>query len=257
MREGRRVDSQRLSRIFHVVQHLAARGPGTVTEIAGALDAPLSSTHDLLKAMVDARLLHLTERRYGIGPLAIRSAMAVMDSIAVNRLARRHLEALVEAIGFDVYLATSSGSRVIYVSRFAGRQRVNLDLELGRSLLLHSTAVGKLFAAFDRNVHQAMMAKPRPAITSTTRTSPADLDRDLASIRNKRFSVSRGESIQGIVGLATPVFGPDGTLAAAVHVSALRTALPAKHLNSVVRQMTATSHAIENDLAEPAGSVSA
>ncbi|MFF1261645.1 IclR family transcriptional regulator [Streptomyces sp. NPDC058321] len=251
------MDRQRLTRIFDVIQHLAAHGPCSVTEIATALDAPLSSTHDLLKAMVDTGLVHCTEKNYGIGPRTIRAALSVVDSIAVQRLACRHLEELVETIGFDVYLAMSGGSSVIYVSRFAGRQRVNLDLELGRSLFLHSTSVGKLFAAFDRNVYQAMMAKPRPALTSSTRTSPADLDRDLASIREKRFSVSRGESIQGIVGLATPVFGPDGSLAAAVHVSALRTALSAKQLNAVARQMTATSHAIENDLAEPAASVSA
>ncbi|MGW4393365.1 IclR family transcriptional regulator [Streptomyces sp. NPDC004685] len=251
------MDRQRLARIFDVIQHLAAHGPCSVTEIATALDTPLSSTHDLLKAMVDTGLLHCTEKNYGIGPRTIRAVLSVVDSIAVQRLARRHLEELVETIGFDVYLAMSGGSSVIYVSRFAGRRRVNLDLELGRSLLLHSTSVGKLFAAFDRNVYQAMMAKPRPALTSSTRTSPAELDRDLASIREKRFSVSRGESIQGIIGLATPVFGPDGSLTAAVHVSALRTALSTRQLNAVVRQMTATSHAIENDLAEPTASVSA
>lgn len=251
------MDRQRLARIFDVVQYLADEGPRTVTEIAKALHAPLSSTHDLLSAMVDTGLVHTTDKAYGLGPRAIRTAIAIMDSVAVPQLARRHLEELVHAIGFDVYLAMSSGSRVIYVSRFPGRQRVNLDLELGRSLLLHSTAVGKLFAAFDRHVYQAMLAKPRPAVTPATRTTPAELDQDLASIRAKHLSVSRGESIRGIVGLATPVFAPDGSLAAAVHVSALRTALPAKQLNTVVRHMSATSHAIRNDLAEPATSVSA
>lgn len=251
------MDRQRLIRIFDVIQHLAKNGPGTVTEIATALDAPLSSTHDLLTAMVDTNLLYITERSYGIGTRAIRAALSVVDHVALQRLAHRHLEELVEAIGFDVYLTLGSGSRVVYVSRFAGRQPVNLDIPLGRSLYLHSTAVGKLFAAFDRKVYQAMTSKPRPAITRSTRTSLSDLDRDLASIREQRFSVSRGESIQGIVGLATPVFGPDGALTAAVHVSALRTALPARQLSTVIRQMTATSHAIENDLAEPAASISA
>jgi DNA-binding IclR family transcriptional regulator len=217
----------------------------------------LSSTHDLLKAMVDTDLLHVTDKSYGLGPRAIRSALSIMDSVAVQRVARRHLEDLVESIGFDVYLAMGTGGRVISVSRYAGRQRVNLDIPLGRSLLLHSTAVGKLFAAFDRNVYQAMMAKPRPAVTSTTRTSVIELDRDLALIRDKRFSLSRGESLEGIVGLATPVFAPDGSLAAAVHVSALRTALPARRVRSVVRHMVATSTAIEDKMAEPAASVSA
>jgi IclR family acetate operon transcriptional repressor len=251
------MDRQRLARIFDVLQHVASSGPCTVTELATALDAPLSSTHDLLKAMVDVNLLHATERRYGLGTRSIRTALAVMDSVAVQRVARRHLEELVDDIGFDVYLAMASGSRVIYVSRYAGRQRINLDIPLGRSLFLHSTAVGKLFAAFDRNCYQAMMAGPRPTVTPATRTSAADLDRDMASIREKRVSISRGESLQGIVGLATPVFAPGGALAAAVHVSALRSALPARRVAPVVGRMLATSEAIEGELAASAAAASA
>lgn len=251
------MDRQRLGRIFDVLTHFAEHGPCTVTELSNALDMPLSSTHDLLKAMVDTNLAYANEKTYGLGPRAIRTALSIMDSFGVQRVARRHLEELVEAIGFDVYLAVGSGSRVIYVSRYVGRQRVNLDIPLGRSLLLHSTAVGKLFAAFDRSVYQAMMAKPRPAVTPVTRTSAAELDRDLAAIRRKGVSISRGESLTGIVGLAMPVFAGDRTLVAAVHVSALRTALPARQLNSVVRAMRATSTAIENDLAGPVATASA
>lgn len=251
------MDRQRLGRIFDVLTHLAAHGPCTVTELATALDAPLSSTHDLLKAMVDTNLVHVSGKAYGLGSRSIRTALAIMDSVGVQRVARRHLEELVEEIGFDVYFAMAAGSRVIYVSRYPGRQRVNLDIPLGRSLFLHSTAVGKLFAAYDRNVHRAMMARDRPAVTPATRTTAADLDRDLAAIRRKGVSVSLGESIRGIVGLATPVFAPDGSLAAAVHVSALRTALPSRELAAVVRDMRATSTVIEAELVEPAATASA
>jgi DNA-binding IclR family transcriptional regulator len=251
------VDRQRLTRIFDVLAYLAAHGPGTVTELSNALGMPLSSTQDLLKAMVDTNLVYVMEKTYGLGPRAFRTALAITDSVVVQRVARRHLEQLAHGTGFDVYLAMASGSRVIYVSRYAGRQRVNLDIPLGRSLLLHSTAVGKLFAAFDRNVYQAMMAKPRPAVTPATRTSAADLDRNLAGIREKGVSISRGESLTGIIGLATPVFAPDRALAAAVHVSALRTTLPTRQLSSIVRAMHATSAAIEKELADPAATASA
>ncbi|MET7640634.1 IclR family transcriptional regulator C-terminal domain-containing protein [Streptomyces sp. NPDC005438] len=251
------MDRQRLERIFDVLTHLAGHGPCTATELSRALRTPLSSTHDLLRAMAEARLVDVIDRSYGLGPRALRTALAVMDSVGVQRVARRHLERLAEDSGFDVYLAMGTGNRVVYVSRHPGRQHVNLDIPLGRSLLLHSTAVGKLFAAFDRNVHQTMMAKPRPAVTGETLTSARELDRDLAVIRRRRVSVSRGESLKDIVGLATPVFAPDQSLAAAVHVSALRTSLPTSRVGSVVEQMLATSAAIEAELAEPTAVASA
>lgn len=245
------MDAQRIGRILDVVDQLARYGPQTVTRLSTQLDVPLSSTHDLLKAMVEAKILYLDGRTYGLGTRVLRTALGVLDSVAVPRVAARHQEVLVEETGLDAYLAVPTGTRVVYVSRYAGRQRVNLDIPLGRSLHLHSTAVGKLFAAHRRDIYQAMMAKPRPALTAQTRTGAVELDRDLAAIRRHGVSVSRGESLRGIVGLATPVRGPDGALVAAVHVSALSTTLPTRAVGAVVTAMHAASAAIEAQLHDP------
>lgn len=246
------MDGQRLTRIFDVIDELAQHGPQTVTELSSRLSLPLSSTHDLVKAMVEARALHCSGRAYGLGPRAVRAALNVMDAVALPRVASHHLDRLVQTIGFDVYLAMATGTRVVYVSRHAGRQRVNLDIPLGRSLLLHSTAVGKLFAAYRPDVYRAMFERDRPQLTPHTRTTQVQLDRDLAAIRSRGVSVSRGESLRGVIGLATPVRAPDGSLVAAVHVSALRTSLPSKEMGVVVAAMHDTATAIEAELADPA-----
>ena len=246
------MDGQRLTRIFDVVDELAEHGPQTVTELSSRLKVPLSSTHDLVKAMVEARVLHCSGRTYGLGPRAVRAALTVMDAVALPRVARPHLDLLVQRIGFDVYLAMATGTRVIYVTRHAGRQRVNLDIPLGRSLMLHATAVGKLFAAYRPDVYRSMFERERPQLTPQTRTTQLQLDRDLAGIRSRGVAISRGESLRGVVGLATPVRAPDGSLVAAVHVSALRNSLPSKEVAVVVAAMHETSSAIETELADPA-----
>lgn len=158
---------------------------------------------------------------------------------------------------FDVdQLAThgpmATGTRVVYVARHPGRQRVNLDIPLGRSLHLHSTAVGKLFAAHQPDVYRAMLERERPQLTPQTRTTALQLDRDLAAIRSRGVSLSRGESLRGVIGLATPVWSPDGALVAAVHVSALRNSLPTNEVGPVVAAMHETSSAIGAELADPA-----
>lgn len=246
------MDGQRLTRIFDVVDQLAKHGPLTVTQLSSRLDLPLSSTHDLVRAMVDARVLHCSGRTYGLGPRAVRAALNVLDSVALLRVAGHHLDLLVQRIGFDVYLAMATGARVVYVSRHPGSQRVNLDIPLGRSLQLHSTAVGKLFAAHHPDVYRAMLDRDRPALTPQTRTTQVQLDRDMAAIRSRGVSISRGESLRGVIGLATPVRSPAGDLAAAVHVSALRNSLPASEVARVVAAMHQTSSAIETELADPA-----
>jgi DNA-binding IclR family transcriptional regulator len=251
------VDSQRLGRLFDVVDHLAEHGPTSVSQLSKRLGLPLSSTHDLLRAMVEAKALHLSGRLYGLGPRTIRTAINVLDSVAVRRVAARHLDLLAETTGYDVYLAVAAGTRVVYVSRHPGSQHVNLDIPLGRSLFLHSTAVGKLFAAYRPEIADAMLRKPRPALTPQTRTSPAELERDLAAIRKRGVSVSRGESLRGVLGLATPVRDQSGVVVAAVHVSALRTALPARELGALTTAMHETAAAVEAELVDPTAAADA
>lgn len=243
------MDPQRLRRVLDVLGHLASHGSMTVTELSRELDLPLSSTHDLLKALVKTDAVSATGKSYALGPRTVRLSFEVLDSVGVQRIAQRQMECLVERIGLDVYLAVRTGTSILYVARCAGSQTVNIDIPLGRRLFLHSTAVGKLYAAFERDVYQQMLSSPRPALTSRTLTTMEQLDRDLGSIRSRGLSISRGESVPGIVGLAAPVRGPDNQVAAAIHVSALHGSLTPQALCGVTAELQQTATAIETELA--------
>lgn len=242
------VDRLRLHRVFDVLGQLATGGPKTVTELSRQLDLPLSSTHDLLQGLLAADAVSAVGKTYSLGPRTIRLSVAVLDSVGVQRIARHHLEELAARVGLDVYLAVRTGTRILYVVRCAGIQAVNIDIPLGRSLFLHSTAVGKLFAAFQREVYQQMISQPRPALTSRTRTTVEQLDRELAGIRSRGVSISRGESVPGILGMAAPVWGANGELVAAVHVSALQGSLTPELLLGVTAEILQTAQVIETEL---------
>ena len=57
-----------------------------------------------------------------------------------------------------------------------------------------------------------------------------------------------GESVEGITGLATPVFDATGTVNAAVHISAPRGRLAPDRLPAVLTEMLSTSRAISEQL---------
>jgi DNA-binding IclR family transcriptional regulator len=81
---------------------------------------------------------------------------------------------------------------------------------------------------------------------------PVDLERELGEIRARGYSVSREEAIPGIVGLAIPVYDAYGTLAAAIHVSALKTDLESgQDILAVARHAAAL---IEAELGRQPGS---
>ena len=68
------MESERLKRIFEVLEHVASRGPQSLSQISNRVAIPTSSTHDLLKAMTRAGILQAHGKEYDLGPATYRLA---------------------------------------------------------------------------------------------------------------------------------------------------------------------------------------
>jgi DNA-binding IclR family transcriptional regulator len=241
------MDRQRLRRVFSILSYLSVK-PSTLSEVSKSLGLPLSSSHDLLQALLDLDAVSLEGRVYSLGPRSIGLAIKVQNSIGVIGLSRRVLEQLARDTQLDVYLAVRAGTSVVYVARYPGSQVVNIDIPLGQRLYLHSTAVGKLFAALDQELYERLVSDVKPALTPRTRTTMQQLEPNLRSIRAQQISISHGESVAGVVGVAVPVRDPSGQLIAAVHLSILEAGAPPARIESAIIELRAAAQAIELEL---------
>jgi DNA-binding IclR family transcriptional regulator len=244
------MNPDRFSRTFDVLDLLVLRPDGLrLTEISQTLGAPVSSTHNLLQTMVAAEVATVSDDlRYMIGPRIVRLGIRIINSIEVRSAARRHLEKLAQTVGNDVYLAVQSGNRVVYVDRFVGSQPVTVNIRLGESLALHSTAVGKLFSAYVPELQKRVLSRPLPKSTAYTITDAGKLTLELEKIRADGFAISREESFDGIVGMAVPVHNDSGQPIAAIHVSALSAGLTDVRVKHVIQEASAVAGLIELDL---------
>lgn len=216
-----------------------------LSEISTALDSPLSSTHDLLRAMTASGLLRVdADRTYRIGPRFIQLAVSTTRSLDVRVLAHEHLEALAADLSHDVYLAVRLGDDVTYVDRIPGRGRATVDIRLGDPVPLHASAAGKLYCAFSPDLESRMLADGLTALTSRTITSPGAILEELVLVRERGFSISREETITGIVGAAVPVWAGPGQLLAAVHVSGLRDLVSDADLPDLITSMQACANSV-------------
>ncbi len=237
------METDRFKRIMDVLGLLAVSGPKTITEVSNRLGLPVSSTHDLLKAMVVGGVASSTSEGYDIGPVTARLAFKIWERMDIAKVAAPDLQRLVHRVGFDVYLAVRTGNNVIYASRFRGRQGVNLDIPLGLPLHRHATAAGKLFAAFSKEIRQEVINGDLPQLTPRTRTDKVGLNKEFDSICARGLSVSREEAVTGIIGLAAPIL-MDGTIVGAAHISVLRSRLDDAGLRWVGDELLATVTAI-------------
>ncbi len=217
------MNPDRYLRSFDVLGLLVQfKGGLRLTEIKDALGLPVSSVHNMLQTMVAAEMLTAgQDLQYAIGPRAVGIALSIVSSLDVRTLARRHLLELAKSVGDDVYLGINLGQRVFYADRCMGTQRISLDIRLGESLFLHSTATGKLFAAFDPQLATRALSGTLKKLTANTITQSDALEAEFKRIRHQGYAKSNEEGVDGIVGYAVPIHQVAGHLAAAIHVSVI------------------------------------
>lgn len=239
--------SDKVGRLVDVLDHLL-QAPGhsaTLSEIVTAVGQPLSSTHDLLRSMVASGLLDVdAAKRYRSGPVLMRLAVAAIDQVDVVGTARPHLDELVRTVGHDTYLAVRAGDSVSYVARCAGTYRAGLDIKLGEPVPLHSSAVGKLFAAFHPDLERLALSQPLRQLTPHTIVDHAELAEEFRAIRERGTALSLESTISGIIGFAAPVHDATGRLVAAVHVSAFKDNL----LDNDIPRIDLASRACADDI---------
>lgn len=241
----------RLDRALRILEYLAHHQEGSALKpLCEDLKMPMSSAHDLMSSLVELDAARqLDHKTYVLGPRSLVMALSIVDSVDLRQISRPYLLELCETVNENTYLAVRSGNTVTYADRYEAGQNLSVVMKLGGDRPLHGSSIGKLFAAFNSDLEQRVLASHElEQLTPFTLTDPPELERELAVIRDRGYSVSDGESVEGIIGLATPIFDSHGVVNAAVHISAPRGRLSADRLPVVVTEMLRTGAAISEQL---------
>lgn len=241
----------RLDRALRILEYLAHHQEGSALKpLCEDLKMPMSSAHDLMSSLVELDAARqLDHKTYVLGPRSLVMALSIVDSVDLRQISRPYLLELCETVNENTYLAVRRGNTVTYADRYEAGQNLSVVMKLGGDRPLHGSSIGKLFAAFNSDLEQRVLASHElEQLTPFTLTDPPELERELAVIRDRGYSVSDGESVEGIIGLATPIFDSHGVVNAAVHISAPRGRLSADRLPVVVTEMLRTGAAISEQL---------
>ncbi len=211
---------QSVERALGLLETLA-RGGGRLplSELATRSGLPLGTVHRLLATLAAAGYVRQDgDRRYALG-----TALLPLGDAATRLLgawAQPYLVRLVEASGETANLAVLEDDRIVYLAQAPGRHRMRMFTEVGRRVLPHTTAVGKVLLAWqdEAQVRRVLARLGLPARTTRSITEPAAFLAELAEVRRTGWAVDDEEEEEGVRCLAVPV-GPGPTAVAALSVS--------------------------------------
>lgn len=175
-----------------------------------------STTTRIVTSMCQIGLLRFDElqRLYSPGLLMVELSRAVISRFGFYELVHRELLAISSEHGWPAYLGVLNDSgvdSVVYLDAVSASPGVTPRTAFGQRLPSHSSASGKLLLALG-HVDPATLNLERR--TATTVADSEALRAEFAQIRSTGYSVTRGEEVDGYCGVAAPIVGPEGIVAA-------------------------------------------
>lgn len=197
--------------------------PMSLTEIAGALGLPKSSTYHLLQTLVRRGYLESNSRS---GPFLLGLKVVEVAGSYIRRVS--FLEQfptvagqVVAACQETVQLAVLDGAEVVYLAKQDGTRPVRLVSRVGSRLPAHATALGKvLLAALPDAALNALF--PRCTLVQMTPRTIATLGQlkeELSCVRAQGHALDDEETVEDLQCFAAPVRDFSGKVVAAISVS--------------------------------------
>lgn len=198
----------------------------SISQIAKRTRLPRSTTHRIV-----VNLLHLgflTRKPdtdgYCLGLRLVELGAIALSQLDLRKVARPAMETLAAQTGEAVFLSVLDKSWSVYVEKVDGLHGLQMTAAIGHRALTHCTATGTTLLAYlpETEVRRIVAEVGMPRQTARTITEIEPLLARLAEIRQHRYAIDDGESEDGLVGIAAPVFASGNQAAAALVVAGPR-----------------------------------
>jgi DNA-binding IclR family transcriptional regulator len=130
-----------------------------------------------------------------------------------------------------------------------GRSIVNLGTQPGSVFDLHATAHGKTALAFGpEDLMRRCLSRPLNRWTPQTLCTRAALERAVAQIRSRGWATAPDQMVQGINGLAAPVFNHAGRYVGAIAIAGTVQTVPGTPSADLIKAVTRTAAQVSRNL---------
>jgi DNA-binding IclR family transcriptional regulator len=212
-----------IHRTLDIIEAFITTRMMTVSEVNQQFKIPKSSAYAILQTLKARGYVHKDEQdRYSLTLKLFSLGSELIAGIDLRRSTYSLLKELAEKAQITAHIAVLEGTRAVYIEKIEVMASVRLRTEVGRTLSLHSTGIGKALLAFrsEDEINRILAVMPLPALTPKTITDPAALKKELAKVRSQGYAVGSEENEITTRAVGAPIFGPDGRVIAAVNLGA-------------------------------------
>ncbi|SCK40291.1 IclR family transcriptional regulator [Streptomyces sp. WMMB 322] len=204
---------------------LDCEGTLSAPEITRRLQLPRTTVHELVTTLTARSYLEQPPDqpgRYRLGVRGYQLGSRYAEQLDLAAEGQRVARSVADTCDETVHVAILEGRDVIYIAKVDSTHAVRMVSAAGRRLPAHCTSVGKmLLASLSEEELEATLAEGGPlvAMTPDSITSPRELRKALADVRERGVAVEQQESNPDVSCVAAPVRDSGGKVVAALSIS--------------------------------------
>ncbi|MEV4808953.1 IclR family transcriptional regulator [Micromonospora avicenniae] len=243
---------QSLERGLAVIRAFDAEHPQlTLSDVARTTGLTRAAARRFLLTLVELGYVHTDGRLFSLRPRILELGYAYLSSLSLPEVAQPHMEALVAQVHESCSVSVLDGGEVVYVARVPTKRIMTVGISVGTRFPAYATSMGRVLLAAqpaDWLDDYLAEAELRP-LTRRTVTDPAKLRIVLKRIAAQGYAIVDQELEEGLRSLAAPIRGDNGSVIAAVNVSAHASRGSSETIRKeLLPPLLATAERIEQDL---------
>lgn len=225
----------------------------TNTEISKEIGIPASTTFRILSTLVEVGYAEKEEKYYKTGGKLLQLQSMPIKFSTIKNAVSPFLKKLNEETTLTVSLAIKDGSRGIIYEIIQGNNPLVVNNEVGNSVSLYSTALGKAILSFMESEERKRIIKSLELTpyTKNTITKKSRLKQEIKKIRKRGYANDNKEYVLGIECIAVPLIGSNrDMLKGSISVSGPEYQIEDNY-ESVVQNIKETGQKIRNEVQLP------
>lgn len=209
-----------------------ADGPMGITQLAQRTGLTKSNVHRLAQTLTESGyVLQDDASQYRASLKMWQMGHGALRAVDVRRAAEGEMYRLLEASRETVHLSVLDGDDVVYLHKVDSPHPVRSYTEVGGRAPAACVATGKALLAFGSPPQIEAVMRGLQAHTATSVIEREAFLRELGQVRQRGYSVNRGEWRDGVWGVAAPIFAPGADAASGeAPVAAIGISGPAQRL---------------------------
>nr|WP_271213516.1 IclR family transcriptional regulator C-terminal domain-containing protein [Rhodococcus wratislaviensis]GLK40646.1 transcriptional regulator [Rhodococcus wratislaviensis] len=199
---------QSIERGFAVLLAIDAQRPNpTLTELATETGLPRSTVQRILHTLQMLGYVARSGGRWSLAPRVLSIGQHYSQSHPLIEAAVPRLLEVTEKTQESASLGVLDGADVVYAARVPVRRIMSINVSVGTRVPAYATSIGRALLAWapaeivERVVAESTFQKFGPETISTA----AELEQELAKVREQGYALTSEELEKGLISLAAPV----------------------------------------------------